>query len=165
MMFSVGVIAFRYGWFDQMTRAHVRSWSITIAATLILFYIYGFLFLGLEADLSVALGGPTLTAFLFGLAENVICVGMIFVLIPIFRAKLNHQGVLLQNLSASAYHMYIIHPPILVLVSIAFASIRLPPIVKLAIVFPLAVILCYLASHYVLQRIDLGKRKRGIQVN
>jgi surface polysaccharide O-acyltransferase-like enzyme len=128
-----------------------------------LFYLYALLFLGLDADFSVVLGGPTLAAFLFALTENVICMGMIFVLLPIFQAKFNHQGVLLRNLSASAFHMYLIHPPILVLVALAFASILLSPVLKLAIVWPLTVILCYLASHYVLQRIDLSKRNRDTQ--
>jgi peptidoglycan/LPS O-acetylase OafA/YrhL len=59
--------------------------------------------------------------------------------------------------------MYLIHPPILVLVTLAFASILLSPVLKLAIVWPLTVILGYLASHYVLQRIDLSKRKRDTQ--
>jgi surface polysaccharide O-acyltransferase-like enzyme len=163
MMFSIGVIALRYDWFEQMSKRHVRDWSITMAATLVLFYLYGFLFLGLDADFSVVLGGPTLAAFLFVLAETIICMAMIFVLIPIFRARFNHQGALLRNLSASAFHMYLIHPPILVLVALAFASILLSPVLKLAIVWPLTVILCYLVSHYVLQRIDLSKRKRDAQ--
>ncbi|MGD9048017.1 MAG: acyltransferase family protein, partial [Anaerolineae bacterium] len=163
MMFSIGVIALRYDWFEQMSKRHVRDWSITMAATLVLFYLYGFLFLGLDSDFSVVLGGPTLAAFLFVLAETIICMAMIFVLIPIFRARFNRQGTLLQNLSASAFHMYLIHPPILVLVTLAFASILLSPVLKLAIVWPLTVILCYLASHYVLQRIDLSKRKRDTQ--
>jgi len=161
MMFSVGVIAVRYDWFEKMSRVHVRIWSITMAATFVLFYLYGFLFLGIDSDPSVVLGGPTLHALVFALAENVMCVGMIFVLIPIFRSRYNDQGILLRNLSSSAYHMYLIHPPILVLVALGFASIPLIPVMKLAIVFPLAVILCYLASHYVLQRIRLNKLTRS----
>jgi hypothetical protein len=163
MMFSVGVIAFRYDWFEQMSKDHVKTWAMTMAAAWVLFYLYGFLVLGLDADFSVVLGGPTLAAFLFALAEGVICMGMIFTLIPIFRAKFNRQGTLLRNLSASAFHIYLIHPPVLVLVALAFTSIPLIPIIKLAIVWPLTVMLCYLASHYGLQRIDLKKLKGGTQ--
>jgi glucan biosynthesis protein C len=157
IMYSVGVIAVRYDWFEKMSRVHVRIWSITMAVTFVLFYLYGFLFLGLDSDPNVMLGGPTLHAFVFALADNVMCMAMIFVLIPIFRSRYNDQGVLLRNLSSSAYHIYLIHAPVLVLVSLGFASIPLIPVLKLAIVFPLAVILCYLASYYVLQRIRLNK--------
>jgi surface polysaccharide O-acyltransferase-like enzyme len=160
MMFSVGVIAVRYGWFEKMTKDHVKVWSITMAAAFVLFYLYAFLIVGMDAEFSVFMGGPHVAALFWVLAESIICVGMIFVLIPIFHARFNHQGTLLRNLSSSAYHMYLIHPPILVLVALGFASIPLIPVVKLWIVFPLTVILCYLASHYVLQRINLNRRSR-----
>ncbi|MHA1192469.1 MAG: hypothetical protein ACTSP9_09250 [Promethearchaeota archaeon] len=82
------------------------------------------------------------------MVDNIICMGMIFVLIKIFYAKFNTQGKILQNLSSSAFYMYLIHPPVLVLVSLGFASMPLFPVIKLAIVFPLTVILCYLISHF-----------------
>ena len=157
-MFAVGVIALRYDWFEQMTRYQVKAWSITMAAAFVLVYLYGFIFLGFDADFSVFMGGSSLAALIWAMAESVVCVGMIFVLIPIFYAKYNHQGTLMHNLSASAYQMYLIHPPILVLLGLAFASIPLIPAVKMAIVFPLTVILCYLVSHFVIQRIQLNKR-------
>ena len=157
MMFSVGVIAVRYGWFEKMTKSHVKEWSITIAAAFVLVYLYGFLFMGLDADFSVFMGGPSIAALLWAMAESIICVGMIFVLIPVFYAKFNHQGILLKNLSSSAYQMYLIHAPILVLVALAFASLPLIPMVKLAIVVPLTVILCYLVSHFVIQKIQLNR--------
>jgi hypothetical protein len=144
MMFSVGVIAVRYDWFEKMTRRHVKIWAVSIMAAYILIFLYGFLVLGLNSDLSVFLGGPTLHALMFALAENIIGMGMIFVLIKIFYAKFNHQGKLLQNLSASAFYMYLIHPPVLVLVSLGFAFLPLMPVIKLILVFPLTVILCYL---------------------
>jgi hypothetical protein len=163
MMFSVGVIAVRYDWFEKMSKDHIKVWSRIITATVVLSYAYVFLVLGWDADLSVLLGGPTLPALLFALVDNVIAMGMIFVLIPIFYAKFNHQGSLLKNLSSSAFHMYLIHPPVLILVSLGFASIPLIPVIKLAIVFPVTIILCYLASHFVIQKIYLNKPTRVTQ--
>jgi glucan biosynthesis protein C len=160
MMFSVGVIAFRYDWFEKMTRDHVKAWSITMAAAFVLVYAYGFIFLGVDADFSVFMGGSTLAALIWAMAESIVCVAMIFVLIPIFYAKYNHQGLLMHNLSDSAFQMYLVHPPILVLVGLAFASVALIPIVKFAIVFPLTVLLCYLVSHFVIQKIHFNKRSK-----
>ena len=157
MMFSVGVIALRYNWFEQMTRYHVKVWSITMAAAFVMVYAYGFMFLGFDADFSVFMGGSSLAALVWALAESIVCVGMIFVLIPIFYAKYNDQGPIMHNLSDSAFNMYLVHPPILVIVGLAFASVALIPVVKLAIVFPLAVILCYLVSHYVIQKIHFTR--------
>jgi surface polysaccharide O-acyltransferase-like enzyme len=152
MMFTMGVIAVRHDWFDNMTPARVRNWSLTLAATIVLFYLYGFLFLGMDADLSVVLGGPTVHALVFAVVDNVICMCMIFVLIPLFRNRYNSQGPVARNLSASAFHMYLLHPLVLVPISLGFASLSLIPLLKLAIVFPLTVVVCYLLSRHVLQR-------------
>ena len=163
MMFSVGVIAVRYNWIEKMTRRQVKIWAITILAAFVLLYLYVFLFLGFDSDLSVFLGGPTLHALLFAVAENVVGMGMIFVLLKIFYAKFNDQGKILQKLTSSAFYMYLIHPLVLVPVSLGFAFIPLFPVIKLVIVFPLTVILCYLISHFVLEKIPMKKRTRDPQ--
>jgi len=163
MMFSVGIIAVRYDWIAKMRKHHVKVWAITIVATFILLNLYVAFFVGFDSDLSVFLGGPNLSALAFAMAENVISMGMIFVLLKIFYAKFNDQGKLLQNLSASAFYMYLIHPIVLVPVSLGFAYVPLFPVIKLAIVFPLTVILCYLLSHFFLEKIHLKKRIRDTQ--
>ncbi len=131
----------------------------------ILFFAYAIPVLGFEGDYSVLMGGFNLPAFLFALVENIICVGMIFVLLKVFYAKFNKQGKIMQNLAPSAFYIYLIHPPILVLVSLVFIYVPLIPVIKLAIVFPLAVLLCYLLSHFVLEKIHLKKSKRVSQDN
>ncbi|MFX1364578.1 MAG: hypothetical protein ACFFCE_12145 [Promethearchaeota archaeon] len=70
----------------------------------------------------------------------------------------DRQGSILRNLSDSAYYIYFVHPPILVVISLGFASLSLYPIIKLAFVFPLTVILCSLLGHFVLKKIHMKKR-------
>ncbi|MHA2104944.1 MAG: acyltransferase family protein [Candidatus Hodarchaeales archaeon] len=161
MMFSIGIIAARYDWFEKMSKDHIIVWASIIITTIALFYIYFFIFLGIEADFSVLLGGPTLPALIFSLVDNIICMGMIFIIVPVFYMKFNNQGTLLKNLSTSSFYMYLIHGPILVAVSLVFASITLFPIIKLAIVFPITVILCFWISHYVIERIQKSLEKRS----
>ncbi len=158
MMFGVGIIAFRYGWIEKMKKKHVKVWAIVIVIVFILFFAYAALVVGLDADLSVFMGGFNLHALFFAIVESIICMGMIFVLIKIFYAKFNKQGKILQNLSSSAFYIYLIHPPVLVLISLGFANLPLLPAIKLLIVFPLTVIVCYLLSHYILEKIQLKKK-------
>jgi len=165
MMFSVGIIAVRYKWIEKMTKNHVKVWAVIIVATFIIFFLYAAIAVGLDSDLSVFLGGPNLHALLFALVESVICMGMIFVLIKVFYAKFNKQGKILRNLSASAFPMYLIHPIVLVFISLGFAYIPLLPAAKLATVFPLTVIICYLFSHFVLEKINLKKKTRVANKN
>ena len=153
MMFCIGIVAIRYDWFEKMTKDHIKNWSYTIIAAVVLFFLYFFMFIGIDSDYSVVLGGANPHALVFTLVDNIISMGMIFWLIPIFYLKFNKQGVLLQKLSDSSFYMYLIHAPILVTVSLVFAPLPLFPIVKLAIVFPLTVILCFLTSHFVLRKI------------
>lgn len=153
MMFSIGIICIRYRWFEQMSKRHVKIWLITIVISIVVIYLDFLFVLGVDADLVVLTGGANIHAFLFALADNIICMGVIFVVIKIFYSKFNKQGPILRNLSTSAYHMYLVHPPILVALSLGFASLGLYPIIKLGFVFLLGVLLCYLVSHYFLQKI------------
>ncbi|MHA1932677.1 MAG: acyltransferase family protein [Promethearchaeota archaeon] len=155
LMFCVGIIAARYQWFEKMTKEHIKFWTGVIAVVVVLFFVYFFLFLGIDADLSVFKGGPTLPAFIFSLVDNIICVGMIFVLIPVFYSKFNKQGSLMKKLSDASFPMYLVHPPIVVAVALFFSSVPLFPIIKLVIVFPLSVVLCYLTSHLILRVFSL----------
>ena len=153
MMFSFGVIIVRYDWIKKMTRSHVKVWIIIILVSFILFFAYAIPVLGFEGDYSILMGGFNIHALLFAIVENIICVGMIFVLLKVFYARFNKQGKLLKNLSSSAFYIYLIHPPVLVLVSLVFALINLISVLKLAFVFPLTIIICYLLSHFILEKI------------
>ncbi|MFX1481608.1 MAG: acyltransferase family protein [Promethearchaeota archaeon] len=157
LMFGIGVISVRYLWFEKMTRKHVKLWLATIAVSAALIYIDFFLILGVDADLAIFSGGLNFHALLFAMVDSIICMGVIFALIKVFYAKFNKQGSLLQKVSASAYHMYLVHPPILVALSIGISSLDIIPIVKIGIVFPLAILLCYLVSHYITTKIHFNK--------
>ena len=157
MMFSIGVICVRYRWFEKMTKKHVKIWLLIIIISLVVIYIDFFIAIAMEVDFIDFTGGANLHAFLFAMVDNIICMGFIFILIKIFYARFNKQGPILRNLSNSAYHMYLLHPLVLVALSLGFASLNLYPIIKLALVFPLTVIFCYLLSHFMLEKIYFKK--------
>jgi len=155
MMFTVGALAARYNWFEIMFREtkYFKAWSITIVVSFLAFFVYIFLVLGIDSNLNVFMGGISVPALIFAVVDNVICLSMIFVLIPIFHKKFNTQNLLLQRFSSTSFHMYLIHPPILIFLSLLFAPISLFPVIKLAVVFPITIFLCYSASYYGLQKI------------
>ncbi len=159
MMFSIGVICIRYRWFEKITKTHIKLWLITILILLVIIYIDFILAIATDVDFIVFNRRLNLHAFLLAMVDNIICMGVIFVLIKVFYSKFNKQGSILQNFSNSAYHMYLLHPLVLVVISVGFAFLSLYPIIKLAFVFPLTVIVCYLLSHYVLEKIHLRKNR------
>jgi surface polysaccharide O-acyltransferase-like enzyme len=150
-MFSIGVIAARYQWFDMITKRQAQIWVATIIAAILVVFTLGFTILEVS-DLTVFTGGASWPAFLFAMLDNITSMGMLFVIIWVFRTKFDKQSPTLQNLSSSAYLVYLIHPPVLVAISLGFATIALIPILKFLIVFPLTVLVCYLISHYIFRK-------------
>jgi fucose 4-O-acetylase-like acetyltransferase len=151
MMFGVGVIAVRYGWFDHMTRHHVKIWAITIFAVIMLYFTYFFVFVGVESDYTLFFGGLNQEALVFALVDNIICMGMIFVLIKIFYAKFNTGGSMQKVLADNSYLVYLIHPFIVLPISLGLAPVYLSPLIKMAIVVSVSVILCYLITYLIRQ--------------
>jgi peptidoglycan/LPS O-acetylase OafA/YrhL len=158
MMFCFGILAYRYGWFKQMTRRHVKIWAITIFIAVMLFFTYFFGIIGVDSDFSTFMGGFNVNALIFALVDNIATMGMIFVLIKIFYAKFNKQGKILKNLGDSSFYMYLIHPLVVIPLSLGIAFISISPLLKLVIVLTLSIILCYLLSHFVLEKIHFKKR-------
>jgi glucan biosynthesis protein C len=163
MMFSIGFVCIKYFWFEKMTRRHVKIWLLTILVSLVVIYIDFFIAIVSNVDFIDFTGGANLHAFLMATVDNVVCMGVIFILIKVFYVKFNKQGVILRNLSANAYHMYLVHPPVLVMLSLGFATVSLFPILKIGIIFPLAILICYLISHYIIQKLHWKKPIRDTQ--
>ncbi|MHA2079197.1 MAG: acyltransferase family protein [Candidatus Thorarchaeota archaeon] len=159
MMFSVGIIAVRYGWINQMRRHHVKVWAATIFAVVMLYFTYFFVFVGVDADYTLFFGGLNQEALVFALADNIICMGMIFVLIKLFYAKFNTGGNVQKILADNSYLVYLIHPFIVVPISLGLAPVFLSPLIKLAIVVPVSIILCYVIGHLLIQVFRKASRR------
>jgi hypothetical protein len=151
MMFGVGVVAVRYEWFKQMTRHHVKIWTITIFIVVMLYFTYFFVFVGVESDYTVFFGGPNPEALVFALVDNIICMGMIFILLKVFYAKFNSGGTVQKILADNSYLVYLIHPFVVLPISISIATWYLSPLIKLAIVVPVSIIVCYLISYLIMR--------------
>ncbi|OLS13757.1 MAG: hypothetical protein RBG13Loki_2614 [Promethearchaeota archaeon CR_4] len=157
LLFSVGVICIRHRWFEKMSKKQVKIWVITILSVVVLVFLDLLFVVGTYGNLNDFSGGANFHAFLFAVVDNVICIGMIFVMVKVFYAKFNTQEPILRNLSASAYHMYLLHPPVALSIALVLSSLALSPILKLAFVFLLTILTCYLTSHYIIQKINLKK--------
>ena len=164
LMFSIGVISVRYLWFEKITKKHVKIWLITIIISLIIIYIDFVLAIISEVNFIEFTGGVNFHSFLMSMVDNIICMGVIFILIKVFYAKFNKQGSILRNLSVSAYHMYLVHPPVLLVLSLGIATLNLHPLIKIGMVFPSAVLICYLISRYVLQNIKWKRHEKNTQI-
>ena len=147
-MFIVGLIAYRGNWFLQIPKETGKLW---LRVSIVLIMLFPFLL-----ELYTVTGNPTRyyggfywQAFTYALWEQFIGMAIIIALSSIFREKYNTRGRLLEAMSKNAYTVYIIHAPIIVFLALSLQGITMNPLLKFALVAPLAVAVCFLISNYI----------------
>jgi surface polysaccharide O-acyltransferase-like enzyme len=111
----------------------------------------------LKGDVSSFTGGLHWQCFAYALWEQFTGVAMIIALLFLFRKWFNRQARVSKAMSASAYTAYIIHAPVVVLVTIAMRNISLYPLLKFALAVLIAVPLCFTLANFIRQ-LPLAKR-------
>jgi len=134
-MFAAGIFAYKYNWLEKINRQKALFWSLTsvisvLAWPVIIFYSKAFP----GADITILAGGLHWQAFLYGLWESILCVGMPITIIYFFREKLDYQNRFLRSLSDSSYAAFLIHPLIIVPFSFYLSASYLHPLIKFFIV-------------------------------
>jgi glucan biosynthesis protein C len=157
-MFPLGIVAFRNDWLARMPRATGRRW-LALAAVLIA-VIFPLLFtLGgaLEGDVRKFLGEFHWQAFTYAMWEQLVGVAMIVGLTVLFREHLDRQSSLAEEAAAAGYATYILHTPILIVVTLAVRDIELYPLLKFVLVALIVVPLCFALAAAV-RRLPLARR-------
>jgi len=146
-LFILGLMAYRRNWFIGISEATGKLWlKITIALIVLLPVMF---IAGGADDPTPFMGGVHWQALVLALWEQSLCMGMIITLLVWFRKRFNHQGSLAKTMSASAYTVYIIHAPVIVLVTLALQNISLYPLIKYPLVALIVVPLCFLLGNYI----------------
>lgn len=156
LLFIVGIAAYRNGWLFNVPPRLRTVWKwIGIGAIPIL--PVGLIAMGaLDTGISVD-GGANPQAFLYAMWEPFVCIGLVITLITWFQRRFADAGPFRKWLSAHAYTVFLIHPPIVVGWTIAFHGVPLPPMVKWVLVSALAVAVCFGAAGLI--RMIPGARK------
>jgi hypothetical protein len=130
-MFIVGLDAHRRGWVDRLSVARGCAWGLAAvllgaAGWVALVALGG----ALAGDFAPYGGGWTWQAAAKALWEAWLCVSLSLALIALFRARFDRQGRPARILSANAFAVYVIHPPILIAVTRLLALWPGPSAVK-----------------------------------
>jgi len=157
-MFIVGIIAYRRNWLVRIPDAMGRLWlCIGIILIIVLFPALFVLGGALKGDISAFMGGLHWQCFGYAVWEQFTGVAMIISLLFVFRRHFNRQARLGKAMSASVYTAYIIHAPVVVLVTLAMRNISLYPLLKFALAVLIAVPLCFVLGNFIRQ-LPLTKR-------
>jgi peptidoglycan/LPS O-acetylase OafA/YrhL len=146
-LFAIGIAAWRYDWIRQLGWNHARPWLITLIAAWPL----------LPISIAVAIrvygpgkanfgGGLSWPAIMYAFWDPFVSWGLIAGWLLFARAYMNKPSAFWSWLNRRAYAVYIIHPPILVGISLLLHSFVAPPILKFAVTGTLACIATWLVS-------------------
>ncbi len=150
-LFAVGVLAYRRDWLAGLSAAMGRVWllvgTVGIALLPVLMIAGG----ALSGSVDSFIGGFHWQALAYAVWEQVVGVGLCVGLLVRFRESVNCHGRLARAMAAGSYTAYIIQAPVIVAVLLAARTVHVYPLVKFAVVAPVAVALCFGIAHFVRQ--------------
>jgi fucose 4-O-acetylase-like acetyltransferase len=154
LMFAAGILAGRGRWLESTPpNATLRmSVGVLVIAAAIWTSIVA-LALTHPDDMDRLNGGPNVLSALRCLWEALVCVGMSYLLVAIYRRYFNEQGPVARFLSQNAFAVYMFHPPVIIGCAIVLHQIALPGPWKAALLTLLAALATFSLSSLVLRRI------------
>jgi hypothetical protein len=159
IMFIIGIISYRNRWLQRISYSFAIVWFKAAIICGSIFWlalmVHAVMF---SEDPSMFSGGLNWQSVAYAFWESFFCVGTCLGLIAIFRDHFAWKGRLARFLSDNGFSVYLFHPPILILLTLALKDMAWHPMVKFAVSSALAVPICFLASHFIFRRIPLLKR-------
>ncbi|MBB5448353.1 MULTISPECIES: acyltransferase [unclassified Paraburkholderia] len=145
VLYAAGCFTARVRWIERLPERQVQIWwCIALIALPILPLVY---FLGGKLP---ELRGHLLTV-VYAFWEPFVAWGTILFLAKHFQQRFDGLVGVWRPLSRRAYTIYIVHPPVLVAVALAWRNVPAPPLLKFALTGSLACLLCYLIAGLLLR--------------
>ncbi len=156
-LFIIGTVAYRKNWLMRIPDAMGKFWLCVAVIFMAVLFPVLFVLGGASDDISPFMGGVHWQCFAYAVWEQFIGVAIIISLLFLFRKRFNYQGRVGKAMSAGAYTTYIIHAPVVVLVTLAMRNISLYPLLKFALAVLIAVPLCFALGNFIRQ-LPLARR-------
>lgn len=150
VLFIIGYQASKYDWLNQITYRQSMNWLKGVVV--MVFILFPLVFHFGEAatkGTDIFIGGLYWQSLVFSLWEQLVGIGIIIVLLGLFKEKYTTQTLLLKNMSASAYTVYIFHSVILVLLALLIKNVELSATLKFIISAPIVLFLCFWISNLI----------------
>lgn len=138
-LFAVGIAAWQHDWLRQLKWEHARPWIYSLpiawlcmpAAIMLARTLYG-------PGKSNFSGGLSWTAIFYAFWEPFVAWGLIAAWLLLFRRYMNRASSFWTWLDRRSYSVYIIHPIVLVGISIVLTSFVAPALIKFVVTGALA---------------------------
>jgi surface polysaccharide O-acyltransferase-like enzyme len=140
VLFAFGCIAAGPRWLERVPAAHARLWQRVAALAFPVLPAAYFL-----AKVVPLLAGKPIDV-IYAFWEPLVAWGVILVLLRRLAAGTHRVGPIGERLARRAYAIYIIHPPVLVAIALAWRHVEAPQLVKFAVTGALTCVACYLLA-------------------
>jgi glucan biosynthesis protein C len=158
-LFAIGIVARRRRWLLRIPYSFGMKWLKAVLVVGTIFWLGIFVFgIGPDGGISAIAGGLNWPSAAYALWESFFCLGVCLGFVVLFRERFNSGGRFARFMADNDFSVYVFHPPILVLVTVALRDFSWHPLVKFAVAATIAVPLCFIASILVFRRIPLIKR-------
>lgn len=141
-LFVLGVYAYRHYWLDQLdpkaTRPFICAAVVAIAVIAVAI---------ISGSMSTSATSRGAAGLFYALFQAVVCVGLCFFFLRLFRARFNHSSRFSKNLTGAAYTAYIVHPFFVITVTALIAELPGGPLIHFALLAPLAITTTFAVSH------------------
>jgi len=162
LMFSAGILAHRQRWLESLpTRTGVRWATLLLGPAVALFAILLIYGGAADGDTSLYSGGTNIVSLGKSIWESLVCVGASLAIIVVYRERFNKQGRLAALLSENAFAVYLIHPPIIILLAILLHSVSAPVVLKAVLLTATSALVTFSIAALVLRRFPLLQRILG----
>lgn len=149
LLFIAGVIAYRDKWLDALPRNVVQKWGIISIVSIPVLPLGLILTGALEGNIAFE-GGWNFQAILYAIWEPFVAIGIILWLLTKFE-QINKQSIVGKKLADSAYTVFIIHPAVVVGLSLLLYGIFIHPYLKFLIVGSVGTVLCFVLAYFIIK--------------
>ena len=151
VLFAAGLWAADRRWLEHPPEASVRVWRRVALVALPILPVAALLGPIIPALAGKPEGGWTLPALVYAFWEPLVAWGTIMVLVVGFQRRFAVLNPFWQTLSRRAFAIYVIHPPVLVGVALAWRAVPAPALLKFAVTGSIASALCFVLAGWLLR--------------
>lgn len=156
-LFTFGILAYRSGWFATLTARQADRWFrvslVAIGLMPVIFVISGYF----GYDAYDFWGGFNWRCYSYAAWEPFLCVGINMKLIVLYRDRFNYRTPFTAEMAQNSYAAYILHAFFIVFATYLFTFFSLGRIPEVLLMWPVAVIPCFLFAG-VVRRLPLLNR-------
>ncbi|SEI41360.1 Acyltransferase family protein [Dyadobacter koreensis] len=151
-MFIFGLIAAENHWISRIDQQHYRKLHIFVFCMIFIGFPFIFsLKIIFGQPLEWFVGGWHIAALLYALWEQIIGVSLMAALLTFGKKRLNKSSNFMNKMSRCAFAVYILHPLVLVALSLLLKDWAVDPSIKFLIVAPLGVTASFLLGFAVVK--------------